>query len=263
MKLDDDASFYLPTDHPERFISTLATAGPWSRSAQHGGPPAGLLTRSLAAQLEPGQTLGRISIDLLGPVPVGPLSVTTSVVRPGRSVSLLSASLYDETAGRECAVARAWVMPRLTDGPGTARPLPHKPDDGQWAPLPPSWSGGYIDSVDWRWISGAVVEAGPAVVWMRPSVPLLPGEELTGLPMLMTCIDSASGISSVLDPQEWSFLNTELTVHVVREPVGEWVCIHARTDLVGTGVGVASSEVYDELGLVARSAQALLVMPQA
>ena len=57
-------------------------------------------------------------------------------------------------------------------------------------------------------------------------------------------------------------MNTELTVHVVRPPEGEWVCLKAATTLGGGAVGVAASEVYDERGLVARSAQALLVTPR-
>ena len=55
-------------------------------------------------------------------------------------------------------------------------------------------------------------------------------------------------------------MNTELTVHLLRPVVGDWVCLDAATT-IGTGsVGVAASEVYDEQGLVARSAQALLVV---
>jgi hypothetical protein len=108
-------------------------------------------------------------------------------------------------------------------------------------------------------VQGAVLDPGPATVWMRPRIPLLTGETLAGLPMLMTSVDSASGISAGLDPAEWSFMNTELTVHVLREPVGDWVCVDAVTDLSSSAVGVASSAVYDELGLVARTAQSLLV----
>ena len=74
-------------------------------------------------------------------------------------------------------------------------------------------------------------------------------------------MDSASGVSAALDPAAWRFLNTELTVHVLREPVGEWLCLDAETTLSSGSVGVAVSTVYDERGLVARSAQALLVRP--
>ena len=94
---------------------------------------------------------------------------------------------------------------------------------------------------------------------MRPRVDLVEGEPMSPVQRLMTCVDSASGVSAALDPDVWGFLNTELTVHVLRPPVGDWVCLDAETTLGGGSVGVAASRVYDERGLVARSAQALLV----
>lgn len=262
MKSGAEGSFYLPAGVSDRFESTASTAGPWSSTAQHGGPPAGLLARAIEQRLEPDRVVGRISIDLLGPVPVGPVSVSTSVVRPGRAVSLMTASLYDEAAGRECATARAWVFPRSESGPGLSEPLPHRPADGRPEHVPNSWSRGYLDAVEWLWVKGSMTDGGPATVWMRPLVPLVPGEPLGGIPMLMTCIDSASGISAALDPTEWLFINTDLTVVVLREPVGEWVCIEAETTLTSTSVGIASSTVYDEQGIVARSSQTLLVTPR-
>ena len=262
MKSAAERSFYAQSEVPDVVLSTPGTAGPWSRSAQHGGPPSGLLTRALEALLAPDRFLSRISVDLLGPVPVGPLRVTSAVERPGRSVSLLSATLHDVAAGRPCAVARAWVLPTGSSGPGTHPPLPHSPADGSVGGLPPSWSEGYVDHVEWRWIRGAVLTPGAATVWMRPLVPLLPDEPLSGTAMLMTCVDSASGVSAALDPAEWAFMNTEITVHLLREPVGEWVCVDAETTLGPGSAGVATSAVYDERGLVARSTQGLLVTPR-
>jgi hypothetical protein len=138
-------------------------------------------------------------------------------------------------------------------------PRPHTPADGVHKDPPASWSGGYLDAVDWRWIAGAVTEPGPGLVWMRPTVDLVEGEPMSPAQRLMTCVDSASGVSAALDPTSWGFLNTELTVHVLRPPVGEWVCLDAVTTLGPGSVGVATSHVYDERGLVARSAQALLI----
>ena len=51
-------------------------------------------------------------------------------------------------------------------------------------------------------------------------------------------------------------------MHVLRPPVGEWICLDAETSLGPGAVGVAASTVYDECGPVARSAQALLVVPE-
>jgi acyl-CoA thioesterase len=262
MKSGSEASFYLPAGGSDRFASTSATAGPWGPTAQHAGPPSALLSRALEGLLEPDRTIGRISIDLLGAVPVGPLAVSTSVVRPGRTVSLMTASLYDEAAGRECATARAWALPRSATGPAESEPLPHGPADGATQPAPGSWSRGYLDAVEWTWVKGSMLDGEPATVWMRPLLPLLPGEPLVGVPLLMALVDSASGISAGLDPDEWSFMNTDLSVNVLREPVGEWICLDAETTLTASAAGVTTATAYDERGIVARSAQTLLVLPR-
>jgi len=259
-------SFYVP-EEPGHFVSTGSTAGPWGPHSQHGGPPAALLARAIeglardASGTPVPPVVGRLTMELLGPVPVAPLRVSASVVRPGRSVQLCEATAYDEGRGRPCARATAWLFPASTDGPGGGDdPLPHTPEDGivPEGP-PPGWSGGYLDAVEWRWVEGALSEPGPAVVWMRPRVDLVPGEPMSPVQRLMACVDSASGVSATLDLAGWTFLNTELTVHLLRPPVGEWLCLDARTTLGPGAVGLAVSDVYDEQGLVARSAQALLI----
>lgn len=257
------SSFYV-TDATGRFLAQPSTAGPWGPDSQHGGPPAALLTRAVE-QLGTGRALlvGRLTVELLGPVPVGPLRVSADVVREGRTVSMAEATLHDEARGRPCARATAWLFPLSSDGPGeVGPPLSHRPEDGVHHERPASWSGGYLDAVEWRWVSGAVQEPGPGVVWMRPRTRLVDDEPMTPVQRLMTCVDSASGVSAALDPGAWSFLNTELTVHVLRPPEGAWLCLDAATTLGPGSVGLAMGAVHDERGLVARSSQALLVAPR-
>lgn len=244
----------------ECFESLPTTASPWGPDSQHGGPPAALLARSIEA-LDEGW-IGRFTMELLGPVPVGPLAVSASVLRPGRSVRLAAAEVYDVARDRVVATARAWLFPAEPDGPGHPVPPAHGPDDGVHHDRPTGWSGGYVDAVDWRWVSGGLADPGPAVVWMRcPS--LVEGEPISPVQRLLACADSASGASAVLDVREWAFLNTELTVHVLRPPVGAWICLDAATTLsVGT-VGLATADLLDERGLVGRSSQALLVRPRS
>lgn len=253
-------AFYL-SDGEDRFLAQPSTAGPWGPDSQHGGPPAALLTRAVEGLVaDRDLVVGRLTMDLLGPVPVGPLRVSATLTRPGRSVSMAEATLRDEQRGRPCARATAWLFPRHDDGPGSAgAPPPHRPDDGAPHPRPESWSGGYLDAVEWRWIAGAVEQPGPGVVWMRPRVGLVDGEEMSPVQRLMVCVDSASGVSAALDPGAWGFLNTELTVHVLRAPTGEWLCLDAETTLGPGSVGLATGAVHDAHGLVARSSQALLV----
>lgn len=261
-------SFYGLPDDPVQgpdgvsatVVPTTETAGPWSPDAQHGGPPAALLAWAVEALPEAAETtVGRFTMELWGPVPLRPLRVTARVLRPGRSVVLAQAELVDVERGRVVATAQAWLFPRTEGGPQHPTPLPHRPEDGVRHERPPTWSGGYLDAIEWRWIKGAVDEAGPGVVWMR-TPDLLADRPISAVQRLLACVDSASGASAALDVADWAFLNTDLTVHLLRPPVGEWICLDAETTLGPGSIGIATSSVHDELGLVARSAQALLVV---
>ena len=142
-------------------------------------------------------------------------------------------------------------------------PVPPGPETGRALDLPPGWVPGYADAIDWRWVAGHIAEPGPGTAWMRPRVPLVVGEELTPLQQVLACVDSASGISAVLDIREWDFRNLELTVHLTRPVVGEWVAVEAETLISGAGSGVARSTLYDASGLLGISAQALLIRPRS
>jgi len=257
------AAFYTfdghDADGAERFASTEHTNGPWGQAVQHGGPPSALLARALERLPADGDRMvARITVDLWGPVPVAPLTVSTRVERPGRSVELVSAQL--RAADRLVARASAWRFALRDANPVTpAIDVPPGPEQGREQPRPPSWHGGYLDAVEWRWIHGAVGRPGPATVWMRPRISLVEGEQVSPVQRLLVCADSASGASAALDPADWAFMNTELSVHLVRPPEGPWVCVDAETTLAGTATGLAAARLLDHRGLVGRSAQALFV----
>jgi hypothetical protein len=113
--------------------------------------------------------------------------------------------------------------------------------------------------MEWRAVRGGMDVPGPAAVWARQRIPLVDGEEPSGLQRLVTAADSASGVSNFLDPRQWWFINSELTVHLRRQPDGEWVGMDAVTLVGRTGVGTATSILHDGDGPVATGAQALLV----
>ena len=71
--------------------------------------------------------------------------------------------------------------------------------------------------------------------------------------------DFGNGISRVVDFEAYLFVNTDLTVHLHREPAGEWVLLDARTRLEPHGAGLAHSILSDERGRLGLSAQSLFV----
>jgi acyl-coenzyme A thioesterase PaaI-like protein len=258
-------SFYEPEDGACRWRATEATEGPWSPAMQHGGPPSALLVRAAEraarrrTERDDLQVL-RVVVDFLGPVPVGVVETRAEVVRAGRSAVLVDCEL--SASGRTALRARSWLVREAGDPTPTAAPArepsPPGPDS---LPDDATWDFGYARHVRWRRASGSLQGAGPASVWMSPSVPLVPDEPLAGLQRLVTVADSASGVSSELDWRRWSFPNVDLTVHVARRPAGDWLLLDARTRLEPAGNGLTEAVLHDRQGPVGRSAQTLVVGP--
>jgi hypothetical protein len=262
----DPEPYYLPLDgvDGERFFATFSTTGPWFSDAQHVGPPTALLARALErCDARPGTQLSRITVEVLGPVPAGEVSVRAAVERPGRSVELLAAEIT--AAGRAVMRARAW---RLAAGDtesvagGEAAPLAAPEHGVPRDELPAGWLPGFLDTLEWRWLRGWLGDPGPGTGWARQKVPLVAGEKPTPLQRLAVVADSANGSASPLDLREWLFVNTELTLHLHRAPDGEWMAVDAHTVIGPTGLGTASALLFDERGHVGRSAQGLIVRPR-
>ena len=100
---------------------------------------------------------------------------------------------------------------------------------------------------------------GPSAVWFRMRYPLLEGEAPSAAQRVADAADSSNGISAVLDFRKYLFVNSDLTVNLLRQPQGEWVCVDAHTLLGPAGGGIAESRIFDALGLVGRATQSLAV----
>lgn len=250
-----------------RFLSTEHTVGPWEPGAQHGGPPSALLARAMElCEPRPGWLFARVTVEILRPIPVAQLDVVAAVTRPGRRVELLDAELT--AGGRPLARARAWRIRQDTALAVEALPEPAPPFPADVPSVDvtshgPTTDWGYLHAMEWRYVSGAFERPGPATVWARPRVPLVEDEEVSPLQRVLLLADSGSGVGGELDLRHWLFINPELTVHLHREPAGEWLCLQAHTTLGPAGVGVAESRIYDERGAVGRGTQSLLVAPRS
>lgn len=267
--------------------SEPACGGPWSDELQHGGPPNALLVR-LAEQLATAAAgrsdlvAARIAAEFLAAVPVAPLTVSARVLRLARSAVLISAELAAD--GRACLQARVWLVPE--DGRaagahlGSSNDLARAPratgdgnsddndgrdatDDGDHidpSALPDFDMDGfpYARHLEWRAVSGAARRPGPASTWARARVPLVAGERPSSLQRLALVADSGSGISSLVDWDDWSFANVDLDVHLMRQSQDDWVLMQAVTEM-GAGLGMARSVLSDRAGVLGAGLQTLLI----
>jgi len=205
--------------------------------------------------------IGRISVDILSPVPVAEVHTQGTLVRPGRSVELVRAELFAHD--RLVMRAEAWRIREstpLSALPEAALTVPVSPDGLE--PWKPTW-GGYSESMEWRFVDGGFDIVGPASVWGRLRVPVVADEEPTPVQRVVVLADSGNGLSRVLDMRAWWFINTELTVHLFRLPVDDWVHVYAESRLDRAGIGTATTVVSDRRGQIGNGAQALMVGPRA
>jgi acyl-coenzyme A thioesterase PaaI-like protein len=258
-----ESIFVAEADH---FVPTDRARGPWTPEAQHGGAPAALLARAIERfEGGPAMFVSRLTVELLRPVPIAPLTVRTRALRPGKKVQLVEASLLTgETEVARCTGLRM----RRADLPVPDRIAVTAPPKGPaaGAEKSPGWetmvnyTAFHRDGVEHRFVAGGFSEPGPASDWIRLRVPLIAGEETSPLCRVAAAADFGNGISAVLERGDgYSFVNPDLTIYLHRYPAGEWVCLEARTEVSGQGIGMAESRLYDEHGAIGRSVQSLFI----
>jgi hypothetical protein len=252
----------------EEFEASPHTSSAWGPHMQHGGPVTGLLVRALErVGDQEGRRLSRVTTELLGMVPVGPTRVTARVTRPGRRVELVQATMDvpHEGAWRAVAMATAWRL-RTDDTSEVARTadatrsLPDS-DPARLSEHPLSfgwWEGGFVDALRWK-IDKDQQQGSTTVAWGRLDVELVDGEQTTATQALVSIADTANGVGARLDPSQFTFLNTEMTVHLFAPPSGEWFGIEAESSVGPDGIGMSAGVLLGVDGPLGRVTQSLLV----
>lgn len=252
----------------EVFIPSAHTRGPWDARAMHGGAPTALIAQHLNT-LAGDARLARLTFEFLGPVPIAPVRVATSVVKPGRNFQLLEATLSD-TVGRPLLLARAVALAPGTvdalpeDAPAPQRvPAPAPPAEGELSPFPPTEGsepeGMHRTGMEIRFLEGSVNENGRSLAWMRLAHDLVDDEPPCPAARVCAAADFGNGLSRIVGFDTHVFVNTDLTITLLREPVGVWVLMDSETHIEPTGIGGATSALYDEQGGLGQAHQTLFV----
>ncbi|MDM7490887.1 thioesterase family protein [Rhodococcus sp. CSLK01-03] len=254
----------------ETFTPSVHVGSPWGPGIQHGGPVAGLLARSMELCRPRERTrMSRLTVEILGPVPLSTLQSRVWVERPGRKIELLAGELCAAHAdGRTQPVARARAWRLATH---TTEDVAHHADarlpfpdrigtkDIPTYPLPDSWRTGFTDALDWQVISPIGARHTPTAAWMRLTQPLVANESTSAFARTVAVADIANGLGARLDPHEWTFLNTELSVHLFEPPEGTWIGLECESSIGRDGIAMSSGVIHTPDGPVGRVIQNVLV----
>jgi len=257
------ASAYTATT--DGYQATALTRGPWHPEHQHAGPPIALVCRAIeqSAQQHGLGHISRLTANLLRPVPIGELNIDVAFDYVGRNAGHFSARLL--AGGKEVArftalAQRESELPLPQGLQGHPLPqAPRPPEQSTLASFP--FAGqyiGYADLVENRTAQGQFFN-GPCAIWFRLLHPLVAGEEPSVYQRVAVAADSGNGISAILDFSKYIFVNSDLTINLLRRPQGEWICLDARTELGPQGCGLAESALYDSHGLIGRATQSLAI----
>ncbi len=249
------------------FVPTELTRGGWSDDAQHGSPPSGLLGRAIeAVETSAPMQVARFTIDLFRPVPLEPLRVGVEVLRNGRRIQVVEAILRhgDIEVGRATALKIRTAEVSLPDAEQEPWDQPVGPEEA--VRVEDFWSFGgsslprfHRDAIEIRSIDDSFRRHGPGISWFRLKCAVVAGEEPTPFVVLATVADMSNGNSQALDPTAFIYVNPDITLYAHRLPVGQWVGMKSAAHQHASGIGLADTRVFDQLGPLGRINQAQLV----
>jgi len=228
-------ALYIPDG--DAFVGTACTKGAWAHGGQAGGAVLALLGHVLedVPTLTP-MSLTRLTIDIVRPVPVGErLNVTTDVIREGKKIQVVDLTL---TAG-DTVTTRARALRIRDSDVGSLAGMPASTSNlNPSADLPPpvELSGvEHLRSVPGFLAHGAELRRtlepidGIHAIWCRLRVPVVAGEPTRVTSRAAFPLDMVNMMGVRLDPRRASSINPDVTGHLSRGPVGEWVALTGHT----------------------------------
>lgn len=266
MPLTNEANGFIEIDTQrdgsEILRPTALCRGPWDPDSCHAGPPTAALARA-AEQALPHLRLVRLTTEIMRPIPMAGFTVSAEVTKPGRTVATCVVELRDLTGVLIAVSHSAHLAPRQPDPsiPTTtisgvaldeSMPGPFVFEAARHGLL------GFINGVETRYPAGDDNTVGPTSIWLK-TVPIFTNAPSSGFQQICPLADCGNAISRNGEPQEFGFLNTDLSIHLHREPRGEWFRSEATSHWNPEGIGMSDALLFDEFGPVGRAVQSLVV----
>ena len=244
-----------------RVVTSPDAAGPWDPRMQHGSAPAALVVWAAEALPTPvPMQIARVTIDLMRPVPVAPLTIEAEVLRQGRKIQLCAVKLLADGVVVVGASVLKIKTQMQTLPPGIVDLPIDLPGPDQSMVEPANHAGSpFTKCISMRAARGRFGMVGPGAIWFRVDRPLIGGSPVSQAMRALVAADFSNGTSSALDFGQWTFINADLSVNFARQPVGEWVLVDGECWVGPDGAGLAMSRLADEHGYFGRAVQSLVI----
>ena len=258
---------YFTRTGENTFDSNRHVIGAWNTAEQHVAPSFGLLVHAVerdhAQRHDVPLTLSRASFDIFGTYAVAPVEVNVRVLRPGRTIELMAATLSQE--GRTAVVLRAWLMKEYDTATIAGSELPSMPSrDAMLQRRDPAdtrfhkvWPGDAVQSIE---VIAEEEHPGRARAWIRPKVEIL-DEPVSATARSIGMLDFANGLTPRVPIDAVAFPNLDLTASYTRRPSGEWQGYDTSVTFGATGIGLTHTVLHDEAGPFGVVTQSLTVRP--
>lgn len=244
-----------------RVLTSPNAAGPWDPRMQHGSAPASLVV--WAAERVPTtvpMAIARVTIDLMRPVPLAPLTIETEILREGRKILLCGIRLLAEgvvVVGATVLKIKAQdlvLSSDITEAPVELPGPEHSVvEPGDLAGSP------FVKGMSLRAARGRFGQLGRGAIWYRVDRPLIEGSAVSQAMRAVVAADFSNGTAPALDFHRWTFINADLTVSFARQPVGEWILLDGESSIGPNGTGLAMSRLADSNGYFGRAVQSLVI----
>src|SRR6478609_10158529 len=161
-------------------VDTSAHAGgPWDPGLQHGAAPSSLICWAVERLPAPvPMRVARLTVDLMRPVPVAPLSIAVEVLREGKKIQLVQVRLMaDGTEVVRATALRIRCEERALPSPAATPPHDMRAPEMLRDPMTAGMDDTpFLSAIAMRIARGSFQLPGPAAVWYRAVRPIVEGE---------------------------------------------------------------------------------------
>jgi hypothetical protein len=236
----------------DTFAPTRMSNGFWGpKDNLHARVMIGLFAHVIEQQFgEPDLQPARLTVDLYRLPDLAPVSVVARLVRQGGRIKVVEAELFSgdvSSARASCQLLRRTQQPEAPiwsrpnwDAPSPEQvPPPEHPFTEKWEMrpiLPPGFNATHH-----------LRAPGPRRTWLREVRPLVGGEPYTPFSRVATGIDYTSPTSNAAE-SGLDFINSDVTLYLHRQPVGEWTGYEVTNHQSHDGVAIGQCALYDTTG---------------